>query len=261
MKKLSTRKLAGVLLAGTLIIGGSVTLISSADAAGKQGSACTTLKAKSGIYTCSTNPTTPTSKKLIWITADCATSQAGYLSSVADFNSYSKNAANATSQAQNLLASYQNALTVAQASLADVMNTKVYPIEYTPGTHTPSVTATGFNAAIAAYQAKLANDQTQLAAYQAALAKDVAGSRQAVSDQKSINDFQLGINSRQSTITLLNKQVARINSTITNDQSAIAQWTSTVNGSIAQQKQLTNQLQIGIKTALSTRSTACRKGL
>ncbi len=260
MKKLTSRKLASVLVAGALILGSAVALSASADAAGKQGTSCAKLKSKSGTYTCIANPTT-SNLKLIWATANCVSAQAAYLGSVADLATYTKNATNATVQAQSLLASYQNAFTVAQTSLNDIMNTKVFPIDYTPGTRTPSVTAIGFNAAIAAYTAKLATDQAGIDKYTAALAKDVVGSIQAKSDQKSINAFQLGMKSRQSTIDLLKRQVARINTTITNDQTSIATWTSTVNGSIAQQKQLTAQLKASTASAKSTRTLACKAGL
>ena len=260
MKKLTSRKFASVLVAGALILGGSVAFTASANAAGKQGTACTKLNSKSGVYTCVANPlkTTP---KLVWATANCISAQAGYLGSITDLATYTKNASNATTQAQSLLASYQNALTVAQNSLNEIMNTKVFPIEYTPGTRTPSVTAIGFNAAIAAYTAKLAADQAGIDKYTAALAKDVVGSVQAKSDQKSINAYQLGMKSRQSTIDLLKRQVARINTTITNDQTSIATWTSTVNGSIAQQKELTAQLKASTTSAKSTRALACKTGL
>lgn len=258
---LTNRKLTSLILVSALIVGGSIALSASADAAGKQGTTCPKLKAKSGVYTCSTNPLAPTSKTLIWITADCATTQADYLSNVADSASYATNATNATNQAQSLLASYQNALTVAQTSLNSFMNTNVYTVEYAPGTKNPSVQVTGYNAAVAAYQVKLASDQTGLAAAQAALAKDVVGSQQAKNDQATINAYTTGVKFRQQTIDQLNKTLARIQSTIANDQRAIVTWTSTVNGSIAQQKLLTAQLKTAITTAKSTRAAACKKGL
>ena len=67
MSKLSTRKLAGVLIASALVLSTSIALSASADAAGKQGTACTTLKAKSGTYTCIANPLKTTPKN-IWAT-------------------------------------------------------------------------------------------------------------------------------------------------------------------------------------------------
>ena len=261
MKMRSTRKFASVLAIGALVLSGSVAVSNSAMAAGKQGTVCKTLKAKSGTYTCGVNPLAPTSKTYIWLTPDCVSTQAAYLSSVADLASYTKNATNTTNQAQTLLASYQNALTVAKASLDDLMNTKVFPVDYVPNSRTPSVTVIGFNAAIAAYQAKLANDQQRLTYYQAQLAKDTPGSAQAIGDQKSINDFQNGITTRNNTIDLLNKQLARIQKTITDDQAAIAQWTSTVNNSIAQQKSLITQLKSSIAGDASVRAASCKKGL
>ena len=200
LKKLTHRNLTSLLLAGALIVGGSIVLSSSADAAGKQGTSCTKLKAKSGVYTCRTSPLLPTSKKLIWVSADCVTSQTDYLSNIADYASYSKNATNATNQAQSLLASYQNALTVAQSSLDKFMNTNVYTVEYNPTTRLPSVQVTGYNAAIAAYQAKLASDQAGLAVATAAVAKDVVGSQQSKVDQATMKAYTTGAKYRQQTI-------------------------------------------------------------
>jgi hypothetical protein len=260
MSKLTTRKLASVLIASALVLGGSIALSASADAAGKQGSACTTLKAKSGVYTCIANPLKSTPKN-VWAIQNCIDAQTTYTADVANLATYTKNATNAASQSQSLLASYQNALTVAQKSLDDIMNKNVYTIDYDPATHKPSTTVIGYNAAIAAYQAKLAADQAGLAAAQAALAKDVVGSQKAKNDQATINAYTTGVKYRQQTIDQLNKTVARINQTIASDQTAITTWTSTVNGAIAQQKQLTAQLTSEIASAKSTRASACKAGL
>src|ERR1035437_2753133 len=178
MNKPFARKITSVLLAGALILGGSIAMSASANAAGKQGTTCTKLKAKSGVYTCSKNPLVPTSTKLIWITANCISVQSAYLSSVADLNSYTKNATNSSNQSRSLLASYQNALTIATSGLDTLMNTKVYPIDFIPGSKppTPSVTVIGYANAVIAINAKIAADQTNQANYLAAVAKDVAGS-------------------------------------------------------------------------------------
>jgi predicted nucleic acid-binding Zn-ribbon protein len=260
MKKLSTRRLASVLLAGALIAGGSIAFSASAQAAGKQGTACTTLKAKSGSYTCVANPL-KTSPKLTWANSNCIAAQSDYLSNVSNLATYTKNATDTLNKAQSTLASYQNALTVAQAALDDLTNKKVFTITYVPNTRTPATTAIGISAAIAAYQAKIADDQTRVAFYTAALAKDAAGSNQAKSDQKSIDAFNLGIKTRQGTIDLLNRQLTRVQSSVTNYQSQIATWTTTVNGAIAQQKQLTTQLTGQTTSAKTTRALACKAGL
>jgi predicted nucleic acid-binding Zn-ribbon protein len=260
MKKLSTRRLASVLLAGALIAGGTIAFSASADAAGKQGAACTTLKAKSGNYTCIANPL-KTSPKLTWATTNCVAAQADYLSNVANLATYTKNATDTLNKAQSTLASYQNALTAAQAALDDLTNKQVFTITYVPNTRTPATTAVGVTAAIAAYQAKIADDQSRVAFYTAALAKDAAGSNQAKSDQKSIDAFNLGIKTRQGTIDLLNRQLARVQSSVSNYQSQITTWTATVNGAIAQQKQLTAQLTGQTTSAKTTRALACKAGL
>ncbi len=247
---------------GALLVSGSVAVSASANAAAKitQGTVCAKLKAKSGVYTCSKNPLAPTSTKLIWITSDCAATQTDYQANVDNLTSYSKEATNSTNQAQSLLASYQNALTVAQTQLDNVMNTAVYTIDYAPGTHTPSNQVIGFNAAIAAYQAKLAADQTGLATVTAALAKDTAGSQQAKNDQATANAYTTGIKFRQQTIDQLNKTLARIQATIASDKNEITQWTSTVKGSISGQKTLTAQLNAAITQAKTARALACKTG-
>ncbi len=250
MKIISTRKLASVLLAGALIVGGSIAVSASADATGKQGTACTKVGLKSGAYTCIANPTS-TSPKIVWATSNCIAAQADYQSNVGSLTSYTKNATNAASQAQSLLASYQNALTVAQTSLDAVMNKNSYTIDYDPATRKPSNQVIGYTAAIAAYQAKLAKDQAGLAAAQAALK----------GDQATIIAYTTGIKYRQQTIDQLNRTLSRINTTITNDQTQITTWTSTVNSAIAQQKQLTAQLTAAITSAKSTRTLACKHGL
>ena len=259
MIKLSTRKLASVLLAGTLIVSGSIALGTAANASGKQGTACSKLKLKSGIYTCIANPL-KTAPKYSWATANCIAAQSDYLGNVANLATYTKNATNAARQSQTLLSSYQNALTVAQTSLNDIMTTKVFTIDYDPATRKPSVQVIGYDKAIAAYQAKLAADQAGLTATQAALAADVAGSQKAKVDQATINAYTTGVKYRQQTIDQLNKNVARIKSAIASDQTAIVTWTSTVNGAIAQQKQLTGQLKAAVTTAKTGRSLACKIG-
>ena len=99
MIKLSTRKLASVLLAGTLIVSGSIALGAAANATGKQGAACSKLKLKSGIYTCIANPL-KTSPKYSWATANCIAAQSDYLGNVANLSTYTKNATNAAGQSQ-----------------------------------------------------------------------------------------------------------------------------------------------------------------
>ena len=261
MNKSFARKLTSILLSSALVVGGSIAISASANAAGKQGTTCTKLKTKSGIYTCSINPIVPTSPKLIWITSNCIAAQADYQANLENMTSYTKDATNSTSQAQSLLASYQNALTVAQTQLNNVMNTNSYTIDYQPGTHTPLNQVVGYANAIAAYQAKLAADQTGLTAALAAVAKDTAGSQQAKNDQATANAYQTGIKYRQQTIDQLNKTIARIQSTIVSDKNEIAQWTSTVNGSISGQKTLTAQLKAAVTTAKTTRALACKAGL
>ena len=261
LSKRTKRNFVSAALVGALILGGTVATTASANAAGKQGTTCTKLKAKSGVYTCSTNPLAPTSTKLIWITSSCSAANTDYLSNVANLAAYTKNASNATSQSQSVLASYQNALTVAQASLNETFNTAQYTIDYVPNTTTPSVQVTGYQAALAAYQAKLAADQTGLAAAQAALAKDKVGSPQAATDQADINDYTNGIKYRQETITQLTNRLTRIQNQVTSDQNEITTWTATVSNSIAQQKQLTAQLQAAVTTSKSTRAAACKTGL
>ena len=260
MNKLSIRNMTSVLLAGVLILGGSLALGSSANAAGKQGTACAKINVKSAGYTCIANPL-KTSPKYTWASSNCVGAQTDYLSNLSNFSTYVKSAADTLTKAQSTLASYQNALTVAMTALDDLTTKKVFTVTYLPGTRTPAITATGISAAITAYQAKIVEDQSRVAFYQAALAKDVVGSNQAKSDQKSIDAFNLGIKTRQSTIDLLNRQLNRVKTSVSNYQSQITTWTSTVNGSIAQQKQLTAQLKSASTSAKTTRTLACKVGM
>ena len=258
--KFQSRKFASVLIATALILGGSIAFSASADAAGKQGTSCSKLKLKSGIYTCIANPLTA-NPKLTWATADCSAAQIDYLDNLVNLVTYSKNATAATSQSQSLLASYQNALTVAQNSLNEVMNTKSFTIDYDPKTRLPSNQVLGYNNAIAAYQAKLAADQAGAAAATAALAKYAVGSQAAKNDQATLNAYNTGAKYRQQTIDQLKRTVARIQQTITSDQTSITTWTSTVNGAISQQKALTAQLKDAITTAKNARKLVCKVGL
>ena len=260
MNKLSLRNTTSVLLAGVLILGGSVALGSPANAARKQGTACAKINLKSSGYRCIVNPL-KTSPKYTWANANCVAAQADYLSNLSNFSIYVKSAADTLTKSQSTLASYQNALTVATTALDDLTNKKVFTVTYLPGTRTPAITATGISAAITAYQAKIVDDQSRVAFYQAALAKDVVGSNQAKSDKKSIDAFNLGIKVRQSTIDLLNRQLTRVQTSVSNYQSQITTWTSTVNGSIAQQKELSAQLKAASTSAKTTRTLACKVGI
>jgi hypothetical protein len=262
MKKLTSRKLASVLVAGALILGGSVAFTASADAAGKQGTSCTKVNSKSGTYTCRSNPTA-TTPKLVWITPSCITAQAAYSSNVSDLASSSKQGDSVIALATNTLASFQNARTTQMKFLEDLTNNQVFGIKFLPKIYppVPTVTAKGYVAAIAAYQAEIVNDQAGLAKYTAALAKDVAGSNQFKSDQASIADFNKAIDSRTRAITTLNRKVTGAQTAITSDQKQITLWTSTLNGAVTSQKDLLDQLKLSVASAKSARTVACKAGL
>jgi hypothetical protein len=152
-KKAITLALAATMVAGTA----AIVAVPAQAAAVKQGATCLTNGAKSGKYTCGTNPAS-TATKLVWLTANCVnngtaygvaqsalTTSAGVLAQL--------NTAISTNQAE--LTNAQNALTAA--------NAKQYFI-YTDQTTKTPVNATGLAAAITALQARLTNDQTKLAA-------------------------------------------------------------------------------------------------
>ena len=260
MSKLTTRKLAGVLVASALILSSSVALSASADAAGKQGTACTKLKVKSGTYTCIANPLKTTPKN-IWATKNCADAQAAYQAGLVEFNSNIAAANNAITQTSNELASYQNALTVANTQLDNLLNNNFYTIEYDAKTHLASVKVQGFKAAIDAHTAKLNADQAGLAAAQAALLKDVAGSQKAKDDQATISAYMLGINYRQGRINDLNKNLLAIQNVIPKDQNAIVQWTTLANNAVAQKKSITVQFKPINDASKLARTSACKTGL
>lgn len=241
-------------MATALILGASIAISASADAAGKQGTACSKLKLKSGIYTCVANPIAST-PKLTWATSDCIATQTDYLSQVSQLATYIKSAGSAMTQIQNSVAGYQNALTTAQAALA-ALNTKVYVISVSSNT-----TAIGIDNAIVALQAKLAADQASITSVTAALSKDAVGSQAAKNDQATLTAYMNGASSRQKSIDTLNRTLTRIQKQVTSAQSNIATWTTSLTGAVAQQKSLTAQLKTSITTAATGRKLACRKGL
>lgn len=259
MIKLSTRKLASVLLAGTLIVSGSIALGAAANATGKQGAACSKLTLKSGIYTCIANPL-KSSPKLVWATARCITAQAAELSTVAQVNSSLESSKNAVTQTANELASYQNALTVANTQLDNILTKNMYTVDYTAATRLP-IQVQGYDAAIAAHTAKLKSDTTGLALAQASLAKDVAGSQGAKNDQATINAYTLGIKYRQGKIDDINRSLNRVRNLIPRDQNSVIQWTSLATNAVSQQKSITEQFQPLLMAAKSARSVYCKTGL
>ena len=262
ISKLTTRKLAGVLIASALVLSGSIALSASADAAGKQGSACTTLKSKSGSYTCIANPlkTTP---KYVWATQNCVDAQASYLADADNLSKYVKSSSDAIAQQNDTVSSFKNAQQVAQTELDNMTNTDVFAIEYVPLSKppVPSVTVVGYQNAITAHKAKIAADLLRVQFYTDALSKDVKGSAKAIGDQKSINDFNVGIKSRQDAIDHINAKVTRLQNQITNDIAKIGLWTTNLQQAIARQKGLNAQLTSAVSIAKTTRTAACKTGL
>ncbi len=247
-KKFGSRSVASVVLAASLVISGSVALTVPAQAAtGKQGAACTKAGAKltsgKNTYTCGVNPTT-TSKKLVWVSADCTLSQTAYTGAYSDYTGYLKTAADVITQLTSTLASYQNALTVAQAAQA-AADTKVYKIGKDPVTKL-EITAVGTTAAIAAIQAKIASDQASLA-----VAKDAA----------SKTAWTNAISSRTSTLNTINRQITSIASRITSDQTQITTFTAQLANAQSSQALLAGQLKDAVTSAKSTRTLACKAGL
>jgi len=141
----------------------------------------------------------------------------------------------ALNQAQSVLAEYQNGLTVALLSLSNFMNVIIIFIG-TDSISSSQVTASGYNSASAAIQAKINSDQSALAAGQLALAADMSGSSQALTDQIIVKNYSQAIAIRQQTLNLLSGQMARLQSIINNDQNSIGQWTTTVNSLVTKMK-------------------------
>ena len=273
-KTLVNQSVSSTVMTFILLITGLVAITAPAQAATpkpkpvivKQGTACTKTGAKTTsnrvVYTCGTNPAT-TSTKLVWIRSNCLSAQGAYLSAMDQFTKYETASAQVMTQLQTTLASYQNALTVAQATQAD-MATKVYVItrERTnrDGTIKPSLTAVGVTAAIAAMQGKITEDQTALAnaKTELAAAKDAAS---RLSWNKAISALEAAIKSWPSRIDLLNSAVTKIASAITMDQEQIALRTQKIKDAQTSQSELITRLQNTIATTKKTRALSCKVGL
>ena len=214
----------------------------------KQGAACPKADAKitsnKVAYTCGINPAT-TSTKLTWIQANCIVAQAAFLSANEQYTKYESSSASVLSQLESTLASYQNALTVAQNAQAESA-TKVYVISTDPKTKLPLVTAVGITAAIAAVEAKIVADQTALA---------------AAKDANSQREWNNAIRSRTSTLNTLHRQVTSIANQITQDQAQIATFTAQIASTKASQTSLLGRLHNTINSAKKTRTMACKAGL
>jgi hypothetical protein len=246
-KKMGFRSISSTFLVVALLLVGSVAIASDAGAVtGKQGTTCA--KAGSKVttnkisYTCGTNPTT-TSTNLVWILGECVTADKSYQSASGDYDKYLTSSTAVLAQLQATLASYQNALTVAQDAQA-ASATKVYTIGTDPKTKLP-VTVVGITAAISAVQAKIVSDQASLSA-----AKDAASQR----------EWNNAIRSRTSALNIMNRQVTSIANHITQDQSQIATFTAQLASSQNSQTQLLAQLKRTLTNAKTTRSLACKSG-
>jgi len=198
----TTKKALGAVLAAALLSGTAIVSIAPAQAASvKQGAACSVAgaKSKSGAttYTCGTNPVTPTSMKLVWLTSNCINQ--GSTFKVAQ--SANTTSAGVLSQLQTAIAANQSELTNAQTALA-AANAKQYFISTDQTTKT-KIYATGLAAAITALQAKLTADQ---AAYAAAT---------ALADKTA---WQTAITQRSGLIQVLTHEQSILNTSVTNAQ-------------------------------------------
>jgi len=255
-KTLVNQSVSSTVMTFILLITGLVAITAPAQAATpkpkpvivKQGTACTKTGTKitsnKVTYTCGTNPAT-TSTKLVWILPICNASQVAFLSANEQYTKYETSSASVLSQLQTTLASYQNALTVAQTAQADSA-TKVYVISTDPKTKLPLVTAVGVTAAIAAVEAKIVADQAALA---------------AAKDAESQRVWTLAIRSRTKALSIMNRQVTTIANQITQDQDRIATFTAQIESSKASQTRLLGRLQNTINSAKKTRDKACKLGL
>ena len=246
-KKMGFRSISSTFLVVISLLTGSIaTPAQAATVTVKQGAACPKAGAKVTTnkitYTCGTNPTT-TSTNLVWVLAQCLTADKSYLSATGDYDKYLTSSTAVLAQLQTTLASYQNALTVAQDAQA-ASATKVYTIGTDPKTKLP-VTVVGITAAIAAVQAKIIADQAALSA-----AKDAASQR----------EWNSAIRSRTSALNIMNRQVTSIANHITQDQSQIATFTAQLASSQNSQTQLLAQLKRTVNNAKTTRALACKAG-
>ena len=158
-KKANHVKMIGAVMTAGLLVLSSTTGAHAATT--KQGVACTKkgakTKANGNTYTCAINPST-TSKKLVWVTAECLSSDTAYKNSVTESAAFAKQQIAALNQIAESIDSSKKLVEVLNQQISDA-KTKKYIVGYDHSVKPAiAITAIGVDAAVASLQTKVAAD-------------------------------------------------------------------------------------------------------
>ena len=257
-----------------------------AHAAVKQGSACTKSGAKSGAYTCTVNTLT-TSKKLVWLTADCISANKAFATSKSESAAFSTQQANALTKVQLSIDSWNNVLNLNNTRKAGLA-TNSYIVDYTHsgGKSTP-VKVQGMTAALAEINKKIAEltgyrdataktADTQKAAlspkytadqintfttnFKANLSNSDAAVKNYANSLQTLANWNSAINNWQRNVDNINKVALKIDADIAKAQSQIDALTKQLDKSKAAQKEIVASLASSVASAKDVATVACKTG-
>ena len=259
LNKLS-KKIAPIGLMAVVLLAGAAVPVHAA--AVKQGAACSKsgLKAKSGknSYVCQANPAT-TSKKLVWVTTDCVSAAATYLSTKKDSDSFVSQQAAATVKITASIASWKNVVVLLDQKKA-ALETNLYPLWTDPATKTMHK-AQGITAAITELTAKVAEITAKRdnAAAKAALTNLSAIDKSNWT--KAANSYATSVKTYQRNLDNLTQTSPKIDADRARAVNQIATMQTQLDASNAAQTEITSQVTDGAKQALNLRTISCKAGL
>ena len=278
---LLNKKIASIAITALLVVG-----MSPAHAAVKQGSACTKSGAKSGKYTCGINPLT-TTKKLVWLTADCISAGKAYATSKTDASTFIAQQANTLQKVQLSIDSWKNVLNLNNTRKA-ALATNSYIVDYTHsgGKSTP-VKVQGMTAALAEINKKI----VELTGYRDATAKTADTQKAALSpkytaDQiagfttnfkiaatnadaavkayagslQTLANWNAAISNWQKNVDNITKVAAKIDTDIQKAQNQIDSLTRQLTASTQAQDTIAKELNASVASAKSVTTVACKAG-
>jgi len=280
--------IGAVITAGLLVLSSTT----GAHAASvKQGVACAKKGAKTTAggtkYTCGVNPAS-SSKKLVWVTSDCISSDTAYKSSVTESNAFANQQISALNQIAESIDASKKLVDVLNQQISDA-KTKKYIVDYDHAVKPAiPITAIGVDAAIAALQAKVTVDTTkrdnagaQRDLVRATLAKtyndsqilafanDLSGSiRNSDKNVQNYANWIRAYSGYDGSISSTNKNIANLQKILTNlndrlakAQAQVTSMTSRYDVAKAQQPTLLAQIKTNSSQALQLRTIACMAGL
>ena len=280
--------IGAVITAGLLVISSTT----GAHAASvKQGVACAKKGAKTTAggtkYTCGVNPAS-SSKKLVWVSADCISSDTAYKSSVTESAAFANQQISALNQIAESIDASKKLVEVLNQQISDA-KTKKYIVGYDHGVKPAlPITAIGVDAAIASLQAKVTADSVkrdtagvQRDLVRATLAKtyndsqilafanDLSGSIRNTDKNvqnyanwiRAYAGYDGSISSTNKNIANLQKILTNLNDRLAKAQAQVTSMTSRYDVAKAQQPTLLAQIKTNSVQALQFRTIACKAGL